>query len=224
MTDELKRRLDDLKRGEEPIDYGFAKGMEPDISRRVLRMRTLPPELESSLKREQRTPATPMLTFDILSLVSVYVPLHELAERTLAEREAACDWAGAVHLQASDNDDVEIPERPEWLPGRDSASWNADESKFAHAFDQYGGYDAAYQKYHADWKDPENEVEDPGEELSDDAAAMLDILETVEDLRYKLRTLLGLPTEGYTRDDTSVAAQSSSTEQQHGNDSATAGR
>jgi hypothetical protein len=115
------------------------------VARQRLRERigVLRPELEGMREKETRTPATPMLTFDLLALVSVYVPVHELAAHSLEEREAACNWAGAVHLSASDNDDVVIPPRPEWLPGRDNAAWDADSNQFQHAFDQYGGYEEA---------------------------------------------------------------------------------
>lgn len=33
---------------------------------------------------------------------------------TKEQREAACDWAGATHLRASDND-VDVPPTPEWV-------------------------------------------------------------------------------------------------------------
>jgi hypothetical protein len=175
------------------------------------------PALESSLRREDRAvPATPLFTFDILALVAVYVPLEQLAARSLEEREAAADWAGAVALIADGGDGkpVEIPERPQWLPGRDNGAWEDTERKLQQEFDRFGGSEAVEDSYHTAYID--ERPEDPGEELSDEAAALLDILEQVEDVRYKLRTLLGMPTEGYTADDTRVAGERSAGSTDHG--------
>jgi hypothetical protein len=98
---------------------------------------------------------TPFQTRDLLALVGVFVSLADLAQRTHAERKAASDWAGAVALVASDNDDVEIPERPEWLPARDSA--NIDD--LIKADDEAnGGYDTVLIRYHEDWKEPSTAV------------------------------------------------------------------
>lgn len=43
------------------------------------------------------------------------VPLVVIESWTHAQRTAAADWAAAVHLSASDNDDVAVPPMPEFL-------------------------------------------------------------------------------------------------------------
>ncbi len=52
---------------------------------------------------------------DLLSLCGIYVDSDTIRGWTPAEREAVSDYAGALHLNASDNDDVEMPETPECL-------------------------------------------------------------------------------------------------------------
>lgn len=57
---------------------------------------------------------------DLLSLVSEEFPVpmptvDQVEAWTDEERRDVAAWAGAVHLSASDNDDVEIPRRPEIL-------------------------------------------------------------------------------------------------------------
>lgn len=60
----------------------------------------------------------PAVTVDLLALVDVYATLEEAQSWTKEQREEAEKWAGAVHLSASDNDDVEVPQRPDFLPDR----------------------------------------------------------------------------------------------------------
>lgn len=55
-------------------------------------------------------------TRDLLSLVDVDVSLEEIGMWSDSMVRYAEDWAEAVHLRASDNDDVKVPRRPNWLP------------------------------------------------------------------------------------------------------------
>jgi len=50
----------------------------------------------------------------MLLLVSVDAPIDVLERLTAKERYDAGNWAVAVHLKASDNDDIIVPERPRW--------------------------------------------------------------------------------------------------------------
>jgi hypothetical protein len=36
------------------------------------------------------------------------------------QKDQAIKWAGAVHLHASDNDDVDVPKKPDFLPVEDT--------------------------------------------------------------------------------------------------------
>lgn len=54
---------------------------------------------------------------DLLSLVGVDCPLETIACWTVEQKDQAAEWAASVHLQASDNDDVEVPPRPNFLTG-----------------------------------------------------------------------------------------------------------
>ena len=50
---------------------------------------------------------------DILALALPFRPEeHEVKEWSPADVELASKWAGAIHLSASDNDDVEVPPEP----------------------------------------------------------------------------------------------------------------
>ena len=53
---------------------------------------------------------------DILGLVDVSVTESEVQSWTPEQHELAVNWAGAVYLQANDNDDVEVPECPYFVP------------------------------------------------------------------------------------------------------------
>jgi hypothetical protein len=55
------------------------------------------------------------VTVSILSLVGVTVDEAVVAGWNAEQRLQAVDWAGAIHLQASDNDDVEVPKMPVFL-------------------------------------------------------------------------------------------------------------
>lgn len=48
----------------------------------------------------------------ILQLADADVPMEVIEKWTPEERKQAQDWAGAVHLSASDNDDVVVPPKP----------------------------------------------------------------------------------------------------------------
>jgi hypothetical protein len=61
-------------------------------------------------------PVTDQVLSDLLLLVNVTVTPEQLAAWTLDQREQAANWAGLVHLDASDND-VDVPERPAFLDG-----------------------------------------------------------------------------------------------------------
>jgi hypothetical protein len=59
-------------------------------------------------------PVTDQVLSDLLLLVNVTVTPEQLASWTREQREQAANWAGLVHLDASDND-VGVPERPAFL-------------------------------------------------------------------------------------------------------------
>lgn len=61
-------------------------------------------------------PVPPHVLSDILLLVNVTVSASEIATWSAEQVQAAADWASAVHLSASDNDDVVVPPKPEFLP------------------------------------------------------------------------------------------------------------
>lgn len=54
---------------------------------------------------------------DLLSLVGVDCPVEAISDWTFEQMEQAREWAAGVHLQASDNDEVEVPLRPKFLAG-----------------------------------------------------------------------------------------------------------
>jgi len=54
---------------------------------------------------------------DLLLLVGVDCPADAIEDWTPGQIEQAREWAASVHLQASDNDDVEVPARPKFLTG-----------------------------------------------------------------------------------------------------------
>lgn len=59
---------------------------------------------------------TPVNVADMLALVGVDSHLGVIATWTPEQQREAFTWAAATHLSASDNTDVEIPPRPEFLP------------------------------------------------------------------------------------------------------------
>lgn len=61
-------------------------------------------------------------TRDILSLTGqgACVPLEAIKSWTDEQCETAENWAGATHLNASDNDDVVVPPIPEWVSVHDT--------------------------------------------------------------------------------------------------------
>lgn len=52
---------------------------------------------------------------DLLALVSVIAPIATVESWTDAQILETENWAMAVHLRASDNDDVEVPPEPEFV-------------------------------------------------------------------------------------------------------------
>lgn len=69
----------------------------------------------------ERYAEAPPLTLEMvetaLSLVSdTDASIELIASWAPEERERAYDWAMAVHYRASDNDDVEVPPRPDFVP------------------------------------------------------------------------------------------------------------
>ena len=80
-------------------------------AREVLGAAICQPPAESEVPAEDNSPET---TRDILGLVERDVPLAVVAGWTEHKRKLAGDWAGALHLLASDND-VNIPPEPSWV-------------------------------------------------------------------------------------------------------------
>jgi hypothetical protein len=74
-------------------------------------MSILAPEVKEPADTE---PVTDQALSDLLLLVGVTVSPGLVATWTTEWREQAAQWAGLVHLQASDND-VDVPERPTFL-------------------------------------------------------------------------------------------------------------
>lgn len=60
----------------------------------------------------------PEAAFNILMLTDADVSLDVVKGWTPEQRYQAEEWAGAVHMSASDNDDIEVPPRPEFVPIR----------------------------------------------------------------------------------------------------------
>lgn len=79
---------------------------------------------------EDPKPLTPEMVADILSLVDVEVhPDYVRGAWDPQQWVTAVEWASAVHLDASDNIGVDIPERPGFLP---AAKHPAQEGDIAH--------------------------------------------------------------------------------------------
>lgn len=55
------------------------------------------------------------VTAGMLGMVDVSVTPEQVATWTREQRAAADDWAAKTHLHASDNDDVVVPPKPEFL-------------------------------------------------------------------------------------------------------------
>jgi hypothetical protein len=73
----------------------------------------------AELPSEEETAALadiPEITFNLLSLAAVpgtrEITLEQVEAWTPAERHEVEQWAAAIHVAASDNDDVEIPPTP----------------------------------------------------------------------------------------------------------------
>jgi len=142
---------------------------------------------EDAAKEIQVPAATPYMVGLHLARVGVYVPTEELAKRTLEERRAAILWAVTC--------DSEDPfDRPEWLPGRDTAT--AQNNRGAEIREQ--GMVTFRRKWHDDWDEPPPPLDEP-EPVTDDEAALLDILEEVDEiagraerLQKYIRLILGM--------------------------------
>lgn len=78
----------------------------------------IPRDLHDPGYGRQRMPEDVQATMDLLCLADVQATEDEVRSWTRAQVLAAEAWAGAVHVHASDNDDVEVPPRPEFLPDR----------------------------------------------------------------------------------------------------------
>jgi hypothetical protein len=65
-------------------------------------------------------PTDAQVVSNLLSMVGVTVTADHIHDNwTLEQREQAADWAGSVHLSASDNDEVVVPERPAFLDSQE---------------------------------------------------------------------------------------------------------
>lgn len=53
---------------------------------------------------------------DLLGLVSISVTPEQVSEWTDEQRDQVCKWAGAVYTGASDNDNIVVPPKPDFLP------------------------------------------------------------------------------------------------------------
>jgi hypothetical protein len=62
-----------------------------------------------------REPIRAEMVRDLLLLCGVTVPIEIVAAQTPGDRDRATRWAAAVHLRASDNDDVEEVVKPQWV-------------------------------------------------------------------------------------------------------------
>jgi hypothetical protein len=78
---------------------------------------SLPHVEEGGQNQDNTEPVTDQVLSDLLLLVGVTVTPEQLAAWTPEQREQAAQWAGLVHLDASDND-VDVPERPTFLDER----------------------------------------------------------------------------------------------------------
>ena len=59
----------------------------------------------------------PKVIMDLLTLVGVFVEQEQVKQWTDKQKREAAHWAVATHLKASDNDDdVDVPRRPDFLP------------------------------------------------------------------------------------------------------------
>lgn len=64
----------------------------------------------------ERRDLTPDAVADLLALINVRITPDQVSAWDMDMREQAADYAAAVHLHASDNPDVILPDRPDWLP------------------------------------------------------------------------------------------------------------
>lgn len=73
------------------------------------------------------TPITPGMCRDLLGMVDVTVTVDQCASWTLEERQEAFAWADAVYDVANDNEDVDVPRKPKWVPQTDTEIRLADQ-------------------------------------------------------------------------------------------------
>jgi hypothetical protein len=94
----------------DPVPQPPAPGPDPDLGDWGLAL-TLPAPAHALVE----PPPDTQVISDLLSLVGVTVTADHIRDNwTPGMREQAAYWAGAVHLSASDNDNV-VPERPTFL-------------------------------------------------------------------------------------------------------------
>lgn len=63
---------------------------------------------------------------DVLGLVGIDAPIAVVATWTPEAMQAAMEWAACTHLYASDNDDVVVPPRPDFLPEPWTGPWRGE--------------------------------------------------------------------------------------------------
>lgn len=89
-------------------NYGFESN---DFQSKITRNKKVKLNIQSDKNK-----VDPEILFDILGLIIENPPEIKIIKKWNDEEKfLACEWAGAVYLQASDNDDIEIPEKPDFL-------------------------------------------------------------------------------------------------------------
>lgn len=76
------------------------------------------PFFKTSVAVRLKEPIRPWQLQKMLWLVDERVPIGELKDWTEEMRAIAEDWACRVHLRASDNVTVRVPQRPKFIPER----------------------------------------------------------------------------------------------------------
>jgi hypothetical protein len=95
-------------------DLGYALGIEmEDGELAIAYMRRLVAHVAGTA--EWMRERDPRILADLLSLVCVTVTPEQVASWSSEQYDRAERWAGATHLAASDNDDVVVPPRPEFI-------------------------------------------------------------------------------------------------------------